>query len=118
VIQFWVIVYKLTKSAHFIPIKTGQLVTKLAKIYIEQIVGLYGISSSIVSYRDSRFTSRFWESLQEALGTKVDDEFCLSSSNGRSHRKDQDLDPLQFFLYVGHVVVILMTYIHYSSLFS
>ncbi|WJX88383.1 hypothetical protein P8452_70481 [Trifolium repens] len=50
---------------------TGTLVHKLAEIYVEQIVKLHGIPSSIVSDRDPRFTSRFWESLQEAVGTKL-----------------------------------------------
>ncbi|MCI68228.1 retrotransposon protein, partial [Trifolium medium] len=56
------------KCAYFIAIKRGTLVPKLAKIYVEQIVKLHGIPSSIISDRDPRFTSRFWESLQEALG--------------------------------------------------
>ncbi|MCI85837.1 retrotransposon protein, partial [Trifolium medium] len=47
------------------------LIPKLAETYIEQIVRLHGIPSSIVSDRDPRFTSRFWEILQEALGTKL-----------------------------------------------
>ncbi|MCI96011.1 retrotransposon protein, partial [Trifolium medium] len=47
------------------------LVHKLAEIYVDQIVRLHGIPSSIVSDRDPWFTSRFWESLQEALGTKL-----------------------------------------------
>ncbi|MCI41050.1 retrotransposon protein, partial [Trifolium medium] len=67
----WVIVDRLTKPAHFIAIKMGILVPKLAEIYIDQIVRLHGIPPSIVSDRDPRFTSRFWESLQEALGTKL-----------------------------------------------
>jgi len=66
-----VIVDRLTKSAHFVPIKTGMSVAKLDDIYIEQIVRLHGIPSSIVSDRDLRFTSKFWESLQAALGTKL-----------------------------------------------
>jgi len=61
--SIWVIVDHLTKSAHFVPIKTGMFVAKLAEIYIEQIVRLHGIPSSIVSDRDPRFTSMFWESL-------------------------------------------------------
>ncbi|MCI74123.1 retrotransposon protein, partial [Trifolium medium] len=52
----WVIVDRLTKSAHFIAIKMGMLVPKLAEIYIDQIVKLHGIPSSIVSDRDPRFT--------------------------------------------------------------
>jgi len=46
-------------------------VAKLAEIYIEQVVSLHGIPSSIVSDPDPRFTSKFWESLQAALGTKL-----------------------------------------------
>jgi len=66
-----VVVDRLTKSAHFIRIKTGMIVAKLAEIYIEQIVRLHGILYSIVSDRDPRFTSKFWESLQAALGTRL-----------------------------------------------
>jgi len=54
-----VVVDRLTKSAHFIPIKTGMTVAKLAEIYIEQVVRLHGIPSSIVSDWDPRFTSKF-----------------------------------------------------------
>ncbi|CAJ2645798.1 unnamed protein product [Trifolium pratense] len=73
----------------------GTLVPKLAEIYVEQIVKLHGIPSSIVSDRDPRFTSRFWESLQEALGTKL----RLSSAyhpqtDGQSERTIQSLEDL------------------------
>jgi len=69
--SIWPIVDRLTKSAHFIPIKTSMSVARLAEIYIEQVVRLHGIPFSIVSDRDPRFTSKFWESLQAALGTKL-----------------------------------------------
>jgi len=69
--SIWVIVDRLTELTHFIPIETGMSVAKLAEIYIEHIVRLHGIPSSIVSDRDPRFTSMFWESLQAALGTKL-----------------------------------------------
>jgi hypothetical protein len=55
----WVIVDRLTKLAHFVPIKTDMSVAKLVEIYIEQIVRLHGIPSSIVLDRDPRFTSKF-----------------------------------------------------------
>jgi len=57
--SIWVVVDRLTKSAHFIPIKTDMSVAKLAEIYIEQVVRLHDIPSSIVSDRDPRFTSKF-----------------------------------------------------------
>ena len=67
----WVIVDRLTKSAHFLPINIGFPIAQLAEIYIKEIVRLHGVPSSIVSDRDPRFTSRFWKSLQEALGSKL-----------------------------------------------
>lgn len=67
----WVIVDRMTKSAHFIPIKISFSLQKLDEIYILVIVKLHGFPSSIVSDRDLRFTSRFWDNLQGALGTKL-----------------------------------------------
>jgi len=58
--SIWVIVDRLTKSAHFIPIKTSMYAARLAEIYNEQIARLHGIPSSIVSDRDPGFTSKFW----------------------------------------------------------
>ena len=67
----WVIVDRLTKSAHFLPIKITYSLNKLAELYIREIIRLHGTPVSIVSDRDPRFTSRFWPSLQEALGTRL-----------------------------------------------
>ncbi|KAG8485714.1 hypothetical protein CXB51_019031 [Gossypium anomalum] len=67
----WVVVDRLTKSAHFISVRTDYSLDKLAELYISQIVKLHGVPISIVSDRDPRFTSRFWKKLQEALGTKL-----------------------------------------------
>ena len=55
----WVIVDKLTKSAHFIPIRIDYSMDRLVKLYADEIVRLHGVSLSIVSDRDPRFTSRF-----------------------------------------------------------
>jgi hypothetical protein len=67
----WVIVDRLTKAAHFIPIKVKYSLEKLAELYLQEIVRLHGVPESIVSDRDPRFTSRFWRSLQQAMGTKL-----------------------------------------------
>lgn len=67
----WVIVDRLAKSPHFILIKISFPLQRLTEIYIEVIVKLHDIPSSIVSDRDPRFTSIFWGSLQDALGTKL-----------------------------------------------
>ena len=67
----WVVVDRLTKSAHFLPVRTNYSLDKLAKLYIKEIVWLYGIPVSIISDKDPRFTSRFWGQLQVALGTRL-----------------------------------------------
>ena len=65
----WVVVDRLTKSAHFIPVRTDYSLQKLAKLYVAEVVRLHGVPVSIISDRDPRFTSRFWKKLQVALGT-------------------------------------------------
>ncbi|XP_076948518.1 uncharacterized protein LOC143620798 [Bidens hawaiensis] len=70
--SIWVIIDRLTKSAHFIPIKKTYSVDRLAHIYVERIVCHHGTPLTIISDRDGRFTFRFWESLQSALGTRLD----------------------------------------------
>ena len=62
---------RLTKSTHFLPIRTNYNFHKLAKLYVKEIMRLHGDPVSIVLDRDPRFTSRFWPSLQEVLGTKL-----------------------------------------------
>ena len=63
------IVDRLTKFAHFLPINVEDSLEKLAQLYVDEIVRLHGVPISIVSDRDPKFTSRFWPSLQTALGT-------------------------------------------------
>ena len=65
------IVDRLTKSAHFIPIKIGYSMDRLAELYVDEIMRLHGVLLSIVLDRDPQFTSRFWKELQLALGTRL-----------------------------------------------
>ena len=59
----WVVVDQLTKSAHFLLVRTDYSLDKLAELYIKEIVRLHEIPMSIISDRDPRFTSRFWGKL-------------------------------------------------------
>ena len=61
--SIWVIADRLTKSTHFLPIRTTDSIDSLSRLYIREIVRLYGVSISIVSNRDPRFTSQFWQGL-------------------------------------------------------
>ena len=65
------VVDKLTKSSHFIPVKSTYSVEDYARIFIDEIVCRHGISLSIISDRGTQFTSRFWRSFHEGLCTKV-----------------------------------------------
>ncbi|XP_050914664.1 uncharacterized protein LOC127129552 [Lathyrus oleraceus] len=69
--SIWVIVDRLTKSTHFVPMRINYPLQKLDGLYIDEIVKLHGNPSNIMSDRDPIFTSRFWESLQATLGTKL-----------------------------------------------
>ncbi|GJX23224.1 putative reverse transcriptase domain-containing protein [Tanacetum coccineum] len=68
----WVIVDRLTKSTHFLPMKKTDTMEKLRQIYLKEVVCRHGVPILIISDRDSHFTSRFWKSLQKALGTNMD----------------------------------------------
>ena len=55
----WVVVDRLTKSSHFLPVRTDYSLDKLAELYIKETTRLHGIPVSIISNQDPRFTSRF-----------------------------------------------------------
>ncbi|GKD49569.1 putative reverse transcriptase domain-containing protein [Tanacetum coccineum] len=68
----WVIVDRLTKSAYFLPMHEDCKIDRLARLYLNEIVARHGVPISIIPDRDSHFTSRFWQSKQEPLGTHLD----------------------------------------------
>ncbi|GJZ96739.1 putative reverse transcriptase domain-containing protein [Tanacetum coccineum] len=70
--SIWVIVDRLTNSAHFLPIHQDFKMDRLARLYLNEIVARHGVPISIISDRDIRFTLQFWQSMQEALGTSLD----------------------------------------------
>ncbi|GJS49169.1 reverse transcriptase domain-containing protein [Tanacetum coccineum] len=68
----WVIVDRLTKSTHFLPMKETESMEKLTRQYFKEVVSRHGVSVLIIYDRDSKFTSHFWQSLNKALGTQLD----------------------------------------------
>nr|GFB33435.1 putative reverse transcriptase domain-containing protein [Tanacetum cinerariifolium] len=88
----WVIVDRLTKSTIFTPIRETYPMDKLARIYLKEVVTRHGIPVSIISDRDLRFTSNFWRSLQNALGTRLDMSIAYHpETDGQSERTIQTL---------------------------
>ena len=68
----WDVINRLTKVAHFIPMKTTNSTSDLVPLYIKEVVRFHGVPKFIVSERDSKFVSNFWKSLHSALGTGLD----------------------------------------------
>ena len=91
----WVIVDRMTKTAHFIPVQMNYSLDQLAQIYIDEIVTLYGVLTSIVSDQDPRFTSKFWESLHKALGTNLSFSIAFHlQTDGLSERTIRTLEDM------------------------
>nr|GEX24546.1 retrotransposon protein, putative, Ty3-gypsy subclass [Tanacetum cinerariifolium] len=83
----WVIVDRLTKSSHFLLMKKTDNIRNLTQKYLKEIVCRHGVPVSIISDRDSRFTSGFWRSLQKALGTDMNMSIAYHpKTDGQSKR--------------------------------
>nr|GEW94800.1 reverse transcriptase domain-containing protein [Tanacetum cinerariifolium] len=83
---------RLTKSAHFLPIRENDPLDKLARLYLNMIVARHGIPVSIICDRDGRFTSNFWRSFQKALGTGISMSIAYHlETNSQSERTIQTL---------------------------
>jgi transposase InsO family protein len=90
-----VIVDKLTKSAHFISVRDTYNVIDVARVFVREVIHLHGIPKKIILDRDSKFTSRFWTSLQSTLGTQLN----LSTSyhpetDGKAERVNQVMEDM------------------------
>ncbi|GKE85025.1 putative reverse transcriptase domain-containing protein, partial [Tanacetum coccineum] len=91
----WVIVDRLTKSAHFLPMRKDYKMERLAILYLNERVSKHGVPISIISDCNSRFTSRFWQSMQEALGTRLDMSTAYHpQTDGQSERTIQTLEDM------------------------
>ncbi|KAJ9553357.1 hypothetical protein OSB04_017402 [Centaurea solstitialis] len=91
----WVVFDRLTKSAHFLPIRESSSAEKLAELFVREIVSRHGAPVSIISDRDPRFTSRFWNRFQEELGTKLHFSTAFHpQTDGQSERTIQTLEDM------------------------
>jgi hypothetical protein len=69
--SIWVILDRLTKSAHFIPVNTNYNVQKYTEIYVARVLCLHGVPKMIISDRGSQIVAHFWEQLHASLGTHL-----------------------------------------------
>ncbi|GJX89301.1 putative reverse transcriptase domain-containing protein [Tanacetum coccineum] len=93
----WVIVDRLTKSAHFLPMMETDSMEKLTRQYLKEVVSRHGVPVLIISYRDSKFTSYFWKLLNEALEKIIQIKHRLQASRDRQRiYSDKRRNPLNF----------------------
>ncbi|GJT89829.1 putative reverse transcriptase domain-containing protein [Tanacetum coccineum] len=91
----WVMVDRLTKSAHFLPIGKNDSMDKLARLYLKEVVTRHGIPVSIICDSDCRFTLNFWRAFQKALGTRLDMSTAYHPQTDRqSERTIQTLEDI------------------------
>ncbi|GJT14380.1 putative reverse transcriptase domain-containing protein [Tanacetum coccineum] len=91
----WVIVDRLTKFAHFLPMREDYKMDRLARLYLNEIISRHGVSISIIFDCDSRFTSRFCKSMQEILRTRLDMSTAYHpQTDGQSERIIQTLEDM------------------------
>ncbi|PKU62319.1 hypothetical protein MA16_Dca026502 [Dendrobium catenatum] len=116
--SIWVVVDRLTKSAHFLHIRQTDSVEKLAKLFVKEIIRLHGIPKAIVSDRDGRFTSKLWNITHASLGTKLKFSTIFHpQKDGQSERLIQVLEDLLRFCILDfggswkdHISLIEFTY--------
>ncbi|GKD58676.1 putative reverse transcriptase domain-containing protein, partial [Tanacetum coccineum] len=91
----WVIVDRLIKSAHFLPMRETDPIEKLMKLYIKEVVTRHGVPVFIIFDRNGRFTSLFWKALHKALGTRIDMSTAYHpETDGQSERTIQTLEDM------------------------
>ncbi|GJR64589.1 putative reverse transcriptase domain-containing protein [Tanacetum coccineum] len=91
----WVIVDRLTKSAHFLPMREDDTLEKLTRQYLKEVVSRHGVPVLIISDRDGKFTLHFWKSLNRALGTRLDMSTTYHpQTDGQSERTIQTLEDM------------------------
>jgi hypothetical protein len=93
--SIWVIVDRLTKTAHFISVHTTYSVQQYAELYMDHIVCLHGIPKTIISDRGTQFVAHFWEQLHECLGTKlIRSSSYHPQTDGQTERINQILEDM------------------------
>src|SRR6266508_48219 len=93
--SIWVIIDRLTKTAHFLPVRTDFSARKYADLYVARIVSLHGVPKTITSDRRSQFASHFWKHLHSTLGTQlIHSSAYHPQTSGQVERVNQVLEDM------------------------
>ena len=99
----WVIVDRLTKSAHFLAVRMTFTLKRFYRLYIREIVRLRGVLVSIILDRDPRFMTHFWRSFQKAMGTRLTMGTTFHpQTDGQSERTIQMLEDMLLACVLNH----------------
>jgi hypothetical protein len=91
----WVTVDRLSKIAHFLPVKTDHPVAVYVQLYIARILSLHGVPKTIMSDRGPQFVAKFWEALHKLLGTKLLHSSAYHpQTSGQTERVNQILEDM------------------------
>jgi hypothetical protein len=90
-----VVVDKLTKASHFVPVKSTHKETNIVEIYMREIAKLHGMPKAIVSDRDPKFTSNFWKGLFKGIGTSLNFSTTYHpETDGQTERVNQVIEDM------------------------
>ena len=93
--SIWVIVDRLTKLAHFVPVNTKYHAGKYAELYVSQVVRLHGVPRTIISDQGPQFIAHFWEHLHKAFGSKLIRSLAYHpQTSGQTERVNQILEDM------------------------
>jgi hypothetical protein len=90
-----VVIDKLSKSAHFIPVKSTFKAINIAEIFMKEIFRLHGIPKMVISDRDVKFTSAFWKELFAGLNTNLNfSTIYHPQTDGKNERTNQIIEDI------------------------
>ena len=90
-----VVVDKLSKATHFIPVKSTYKIVNIANIFMKEISRLHGVPKLIVSYRETKFRGKFWKALFKGLGTQLNFGIAYhSQTDGQNEIVNQVLEDI------------------------
>ncbi|MCO5594513.1 hypothetical protein L7F22_048545 [Adiantum nelumboides] len=93
--SIFVIVDKLTRVAHLIPVKQSATTADIAQVFVKEIVRLHGIPARIISDRDAKFTSKFWQAMFQSLGTQLNLSTAYHpETDGQTKRVNQVIEDM------------------------
>ena len=109
-----VVVDKLSKATHFIPVKFTFKAINIADIFMKEIFRLHGIPKVVISDRDVKFTGNFWKSLFKGLDTQLNFSTAYHpQTDGQTERTNQVLEDIHYYISTLNPTAIMSDFQHF-----